>query len=450
MITTIKKASDPVAAVRSEAQPLAITDDYERIVSWIGDATVVLLGEATHGTHDFYEARIRITRMLIENQGFSAVAIEGDWPDSYRVNKYVTASNPTGDATEALAGFERFPTWMWRNRTIVDFISWLRARNAMVDPLKQAGFYGLDLYGLRSSMQAVVEYLERRDPVAAEAARNSYACFDQFGSECDDYAWASVHPRNGKALCEEAVTRVLVDLRNNRSAFLRHDGSAAADEFFYAEQNALLAHNAERYYRTMFKGRIAAWNIRDQHMAETLNALLAHLRNRGQIPKVVVWAHNSHLGDARATDMGEQGELNLGQLIRQHHPGRSKLIGLLTHNGTVIAASDWGAPAERKVVRPALAGSYEALFHRTGMERFFLPLDEGTAASEALAKPRLERAIGVVYRPETERLSHYFQASLPRQFDAVIHFDNTNALEPLDRLQPVAYGDVPETFPSGV
>jgi erythromycin esterase-like protein len=239
-------------------------------------------------------------------------------------------------------------------------------------------------------------------------------------------------------------------LRERRAAFLRHDGSAAADEFFYAEQNAVLARDAERYYRTMFAGRAAAWNIRDEHMMSTLDALRAHLQARGQPPKIVVWAHNSHLGDARATDMGVQGELSLGQLIRERHPGQAKLIGLLTHAGTVIAASGWGGPAERIEVRPALAGSYEALFHKSGPERFFLPLDPGGAGGEALARPRLERAIGVVYRPDTERVSHYFHASLPRQFDAIIHLDHTQALEPLDRLQPAARGDVPETFPSGV
>jgi len=449
-MTTTQHPTDAIAAIKSEARALSGAEDYERVAAWVGDASVVLLGEASHGTHDFYESRVRLTRLLIENMGFSAVAIEGDWPDAYRVNKYVNSASLPGEAADALSGFDRFPTWMWRNRTIIDFISWLRARNAAVEPSRAAGFYGLDLYSLRASMQAVVEYLEKHDLQAAQAARNSYACFDQFGPECESYAWAAARTGSGKTLCEEAVTRELIALREHRAAFLRHNGGAAADEFFYAEQNALLARDAERYYGTMFKGRSASWNIRDQHMAETLDALLAHLKARGQMPKVVVWAHNSHLGDARATEMGEHGEVNLGQLVRQRYPDQSKIIGYTTHSGSVIAASDWGGPAERKRVRPALAGSYETLFHKTGLERFFLPLDRGAAAFDLLSKRRLERAIGVVYRPDTERISHYFHARLAEQFDAVIHFDTTNALEPIDRLQPVIHGDVPETYPSGV
>lgn len=444
-------SSRPTAAsvIRNEAHPLSSADDYARIVSWVGNASLVLLGEASHGTEDFYDARARITRLLIENLGFSAVAIEGDWPDAYRVNKYVQSAGRSGDATDALGGFERFPTWMWRNRTVVEFIAWLRARNAAVEPERRAGFYGIDLYSLRASMQAVIGYLETRDPEAARAARKSYACFDQFGRGEDTYSWAS--GRLGKeGPCEEAVTRELLALREHRAAFLRHDGAAASDEFFYAEQNARLARNAELYYRTMFGGRVASWNVRDEHMAETIEALLAHLSGRGQAPKIVVWAHNSHLGDARATEMGESGELNLGQLMRERHGAHARLVGLTTNHGTVIAASDWGEPAERKRVRPALAGSYEALFHETGLDRFFLPIKRGTPAFEALSKRRLERAIGVVYRPETERLSHYFHAHLVDQFDALLHFDESHALQPLERIQPAAEVEAPETFPSGV
>ncbi len=452
MINHFKNTPDAVAAVRSEARPLELADDYERGASWVGDASFVLLGEASHGTHEFYEARARITRLLIENLGFSAVAIEGDWPDSYRVNNYVQALEPTGSAADALGGFERFPTWMWRNRTVVDFISWLRTRNAAADPVRRAGFYGLDLYSLRSSMQAVVEYLERHDPAAAQAARASYAGFDQFGPECEAYARASAHvPDNEKASrCDEAVTRELVALRENRAAFLREGGATAADDFFHAEQNALLARDAEHYYRTMFKGHIASWNIREAHMADTLDALAVHLQASGKTPKIVVWAHNSHLGDARATEMADQGKLNLGQLVRERHHGQAKLVGFTTHSGTVVAASEWGGPAQRTRVRPALPGSYETLFHQTGLSSFFLPLGKGTAAGEALSNRLLERAIGVVYRPETEQVSHYFTAALSQQFDAVIHFDHSNALEPLERLQPSVHGDVPETFPSGV
>lgn len=451
MVSLNTRPANAAAVIRREAHPFATDDDYARIVSWVGDASVVLLGEATHGTADFYEARARITRLLIEKLGFSAVAIEGDWPDAYRVNRYVTSVGTPGaivDAADALSGFERFPTWMWRNRTVVEFISWLRARNATVEPARQAGFFGLDLYSLRSSMEAVIAYLEPRDPAAARAARKSYACFDQFGRD-NAYHWASARSATD-GLCEEAVTRELLALRERRAAFLRHDGPAASDEFFYAEQNARLALNAERYYRTMFTGRAASWNVRDEHMAETLEALLRHLHSRDQPPKVVVWAHNSHLGDARATEMGESGELNLGQLVRERHGSHARLVGFTTHHGSVVAAADWGEPAERKTVRAALPGSVEALFHETGLDRFFLPLRSGSAAHDVLSSRRLERAIGVVYRPDTERLSHYFQARLAEQFDAVIHVDETEALEPLERLQPPVEAEAPETFPSGV
>jgi erythromycin esterase-like protein len=390
-----------------------------------------------------------LTQRLIEDRGFSAVAIEGDWPDAYQVNRYVQGVDPAPSAEAALAGFRRFPTWMWRNTTVVAFIDWLKQHNARAGTAsRRAGFYGLDLYSLHASMQAVIDYLDRVDPVAARGARHSYACFDQFGDDPQSYGWAA--SRAGGETCEEAVVRQLVALRHRREDLLRHGGTTAADEFFYAEQNARLVQNAEEYYRTMFHGRVESWNVRDRHMAETLAALLDHLRQDRKSAKVVVWAHNSHLGDARATEMGEMGELNLGQLVRQTRNEEAKLIGFTTYSGSVIAASDWGEPAERKRVRPALPESYEALLHQLEIPRFFLPLAPASDASEGLREPRLERAIGVVYRPDTERQSHYFEATLPRQFDAILHFDASEALEPLDRVAVSAGNEVPETYPSGV
>lgn len=444
-----KDAPDPAAVIRAAAYPLTTDHDHERILAGIGAASVVLIGEATHGTHEFYAMRARITRALIEERGFSAVAIEGDWPDAHRVNRYVQRMDGGADAADALGGFERFPTWMWRNTAVSDFVGWLRAHNAgIAAPERRVGFYGLDLYSLHASMRAVVEYLDKNDPAAARAARESYGCFEEFGPDTDTYAWAA--SRVGDRSCEDAVTRELLALRERRAEFLRRDGTAASDEFFYAVQNARLAQNAERYYRTMFRGRVASWNVRDQHMAETLEELLGHLRERGQAPKVVVWAHNSHLGDARATDAGEDGELNLGQLVRERHGADSKLIGLTTYAGTVIAASNWGEQGELKRVRPALAGSFEELFHQTGMERFFLAVEKGTYVHSLLAEPRLERAIGVIYRPETERWSHYFNARLGDQFDAIIHFDHTCGVEPLEHIAAWEPGEAPETYPSGV
>lgn len=444
-----KDAPNPATIIREAAFPLTTDHDYERILSEIGDAELVLIGEATHGTHDFYSARARLTRALIEEGGFSAVAIEGDWPDAYRVNRYVQHADGGVDAVDALGGFERFPTWMWRNTAVADFVGWLRDHNSRIsNPAQRVGFYGLDLYSLHASTRAVVAYLEKHDPAAAAAARASYECFEEFGHDTDTYAWAA--SRLGDGTCEDAVTRELLALREQRTALLRRDGAAASDEYFYAEQNARLAKNAERYYRTMFKGRVASWNIRDQHMAETLEELLGHLGARGQKPKIVVWAHNSHLGDARATEMGEGGELNLGQLVREKHGLRSRLIGLTTYAGTVIAASNWDEPGELKRVRPALTGSHEELLHQTGIERFFLPIERGTYVHSLLAQPRLERAIGVIYRPESERASHYFNARLSEQFDMIIHFDRTRAVEPLEPVAAWESSEAPETFPSGV
>ena len=451
MVSIRKSPGDAASSVRAAACPLPGAKHYDRILSWLGDATIVLLGEATHGTHDFYAARAALTRRLIEERDFSAVAIEGDWPDAYQVNRYVRGHGAAELApAEALRGFARFPTWMWRNTAVVEFVAWLREHNASLGaPEKSAGFYGLDLYSLHASMRAVIAYLDRTDPLAARAARHAYGCFDHFGEDVESYAWATAQ-RDGTS-CEEAVTRQLLALRERRAEWVQRDRTTGGgDEFFSAEQNARLARNAEHYYRTMFRGRVASWNVRDTHMAETLDELLAHLKSQGRPPKVVVWAHNSHIGDARATELGDGGELNLGQLARERHGDAVRLIGFTTYAGTVIAASDWGGAAERKEVRRALEGSYEELFHRAAVSRFFLPLTVHGHAREVLAERRLERAIGVIYRPETERMSHYFEANLAAQFDAVIHFDETHAVEPLERESEWDEAEAPETFPSGV
>jgi erythromycin esterase-like protein len=432
--------------LRTEARPFVTAADDDGVLNWIGDTSLVLLGEASHGTHDFHAARARLTRRLIEERGFAAVAVEGDWPDAERVNRHVHGWE-TGSADAALAGFTRFPAWMWRNTAVAEFVGWLQAHNAARAPQERVGFHGLDLYSLRTSMRAVIAYLERHDPAAAQAARSSYACFDQFGGAGESYAWAA--GKLGGSSCEDAVTRQLAELHRRRVEFLRRDGEAGTEDFFSATQNARLARSAERYYRTMLQGRSESWNIRDAHMAETLAELIAHLRSRKRAPKIVVWAHNSHLGDARATEMSEHGELSLGQLARERYGAEVKSIGFTTYTGTVMAAWDWGAVGEVCPVRPALPGSYEELFHEVGLPRFFLPLAADSAAGEVLYKRRLERAIGVIYRPDTERTSHYFSARLARQFDAMIHFDRTQAVTPLDATQPPSDGEPPETFPDG-
>ena len=441
-----------INAIRETAHPLTgATTDYDPLMNLIGDARFVLLGEASHGTHEFYQARAEITKRLITEKGFVAVAVEADWPDAYRVNRYVRGLNDDPTARDALAGFKRFPIWMWRNTDVLDFIEWLRAHNTGLPPdARKTGFYGLDLYSLHASIEAVISYLEKVDPEAAKRARYRYSCFEHFGEDTQAYGYAAGF--NLSKSCEDEVVAQLIELQQHTADYAKRDGWVAEDEFFFAEQNARLAKDAEEYYRTMFSGRVSSWNLRDRHMTETLDALVAHLDREGGGTKVVVWAHNSHVGDARATSMGSEGELNIGQLVRERHGRETVLVGFSTHTGTVTAAPDWGAPLERKRVRPALPGSYEALFHQVGLSNFLLPSPNDSQAANALRGPRLERAIGVIYLPRTERVSHYFHARLPEQFDAVLHFDETRAVEPLDRTTQWEVGEteIPETYPWAV
>jgi erythromycin esterase-like protein len=435
-----------VDTLRAAVRPLAGDEhDYDALLSLIGDARFVLIGEASHGTHEFYAERAAITKRLIAEKGFTAVAVEADWPDAYRVNRYVRGMPQDADADAALSGFTRFPTWMWRNTVVRDFVDWLRAHNARLSGgAARTGFYGLDLYSLYASIEAVVGYLDKVDPAAAARARYRYGCLEHFGEDSQQYGYAASFDLS--ASCEKEVIEQLVELQRRADRYAHLDGRVAEDEYFYAEQNARLAKNAEEYYRTMFHGRVSSWNLRDRHMVETLDALVPHLDRHGGRTKVVVWAHNSHLGDARATQMGDAGEWNVGQLVRERHATETVLVGLTTDHGTVTAASDWDGPAERKRVRPGLPGSVEALFHETSIPRFFLPLQGGEGAT-ILQERRIERAIGVIYRPETERLSHYFDARLPAQFDAVLHFDETRALEPLEPTEGWQSGEAPETYP---
>jgi len=421
--------------------------DYDALLSAIGDRRFVLIGEASHGTHEFYRERARITRRLIDECGFSAVAVEADWPDAYRVNRYVMGMSRDGSADAALSEFRRFPAWMWRNRDVVSFVEWLRARNeSHIDQATKVRFYGLDLYSLRASMEAVVAYLDDVDPVEATRARKRYSCFDQVGGEGQAYGYGLATSRT--IPCENEVVTQLVELRRRADVYLRRDGWVADDEFFFAEQNARLVRNAEEYYQQMYRAEVSSWNLRDRHMAGTLDALLEHLDRQVPRAKIVVWEHNSHIGDARATEMGDRGELNVGQLARQRYGNECILVGLTTFDGTVTAATQWDGPAERHRVRPALADSYEARLHAIGLPRFWV--DTATPdVHAALAAPHLERAIGVIYRPQTERQSHYFGARLVEQFDAVIHLDRTRALEPLERTS-LWDREPPETFPTGI
>ena len=435
--------------IRSAAVPLyGGWRDYDPILDTIGKSEIVLLGEATHGTHEFYRERAQITKRLIEEHGFNAIAIEGDWPDAYRVNRYVRSQSDDADGTEALQGFRRFPAWMWRNADVLDFVGWLRSHNdALPQSAEKIGFYGLDLYSLHASVAAVISYLDRTDPASARRARHRYSCLDHSGGDKEYGLGVHLGVRRS---CEDEVVNELTELRLREAQYMQRDGRVAGDEFFCAEQNALVIKSAEEYYRTMFEGQVSSWNLRDSHMVETVAALRGHLKEQGVLPKIVVWAHNSHVGDARVTYMGHIGEINLGELCRERWGNDVKTVGFTTFTGTVTAASEWDSPAERKYVRPAVDGSYESLFHGVGYSRFWLNFKEEKEAAFHLRSPRLERAIGVVYRPDTELRSHYFECSLPEQFDCVLHFDETRAVEPLERTSLWETGEIPETYPTGI
>ncbi|PPB80035.1 erythromycin esterase-like protein [Albidovulum inexpectatum] len=430
----------PAEAVRAAAEPLPDPDDPEFGVAFdrYGDARVVLLGEASHGTSDFYRARAAITRRLIERHGFNIVAIEGDWPDAAVIDRHVRG---LPQRRRNVPVFSRFPTWMWRNRDVDDFVKWLHRHNSARPAGERVRFQGLDIYSMFNSIAEVLAYLDRHDPEAAAMARRRYACLAPWSREPAAYGRESLS--RGYAMCEEPVTRVLVDLLTRELALARRDG----DEFFDAVQNARVVAGAEKYYRVMYYGSAESWNLRDGHMFDTLKRIMDHV---GPGAKAVVWAHNSHIGDARVTDMGvNRGELNIGQLCREEWGEDARLIGFGTHSGTVACASDWDGPMEIKAVRPSRPDSHEAVCHEAGIERFLLDLRPGVnpEARAAMAAPRLERHIGVIYRPETERWSHYSHAILSAQYDGFVWLDQTRAVVPLP-AETAAGED--ETYPFGL
>jgi erythromycin esterase-like protein len=429
-------------ALAETIQTLGSTADYDSLVESATKARFALLGEASHGTHEFYRERAEITKRLIAEAGYTALTVEGDWPDAYRVNQFVRGESDDTSPEEALSDFRRFPAWMWRNTVVVDFLTWLRRWNeALPEGASKTGFYGLDLYSLYTSMEAVIAYLEEVDPEAAQRARQRYACFDHMNRDAQVYAYETAF--GSQEPCEQQAVEQLVELRN-KAAKRARDAPVPDDRHFYAEQNARLVMNAEEYYRAVFRGGAESWNLRDLHMAETLDELVAHLEHTtGGPTKAAVWAHNSHVGDARATEAGQRGQLNIGQVVRERHPDETFLTGFTTYSGTVTAASDWGGPAERKRVRRALHGSWEDVFHQLQLPQFLLETAE-------LQGRALERAIGVIYKPETERMSHYFYATLADQFDAVVHLDETRAIEPLEPTSEWIEGELPETYPWAV
>jgi protein-L-isoaspartate(D-aspartate) O-methyltransferase len=444
---TATRAAWPIKPVPARDLPKLISDYCEpftsieaapldRLLARIGDARIVLLGEATHGTSEFYRMRSRITRELIEQKGFDFVAIEGDWPDAARVDHYVRHFEyPPSEWT----AFARFPTWMWRNEEVRSFVDWLRRHNSPLETKSRVAFHGLDIYSLYESIRAVLRYLDEVDPKTAGAARKRYGCLTPWQSDPATYGHAAL--TGTYPSCESDVVIVLKDLLEKRQAYANRDG----ERFLDAVQNARLIANAERYYRTMYYGSRASWNLRDSHMFETLKRLLTF---HGSRSKAVVWAHNSHIGDAAATEMHSRGEHNLGHLCRKEFGNAVSLIGFGTDHGTVAAASNWDEPMEIMTIRPAVPQSYEALCHASGTRSFLLNLRQPPLNStDSLLRPRLERAIGVVYRPETELSSHYFQAVLPQQFDEFIWIDETRAITPFETK---ALEGMPDTYPFGL
>jgi protein-L-isoaspartate(D-aspartate) O-methyltransferase len=413
------------------------TVDLEPLLDRIGNAELVLIGEASHGTSEFYKMRSRISRELIAKKNFRFIAIEGDWPDSARIDHFVRHFDTPPSEWVA---FARFPTWMWRNNDVREFVDWLRIHNTDEPPRKRVAFHGLDLYSLYSSIRSILKYLDEVDPATAQLARQRYGCLTPWQADPATYGRAAL--TGSYRSCEPEVVRMLSELATKHREYAEHDG----ERFLDAVQNARLVANAERYYRVMYYGSRESWNLRDNYMFETLKILLSFHKPDN---KAIVWAHNSHVGDAAATEMSSRGELNIGHLCRKEFGDRVYSIGFGTDNGTVAAASDWDGPMEVKTVQPSLAGSYERLCHETGVPGFMLGLRDSAsnALRRGLMKPRLQRAIGVIYRPETEFASHYFHAVLPRQFDEYVWIDTTRAVQPFDIAE---LEGVPDTYPFGL
>jgi erythromycin esterase-like protein len=435
-----RPSADLIPQLKRVARPLRGPEDLDPLMAQIGEARYVLLGEASHGTAEYYNWRAELSKRLIREKGFSFIAVEGDWPDCYRINRYIKGLPDAGEnARDVLANFHRWPTWMWANEEIVRLMNWLRRHNDPLPTEQKVGFFGLDVYSLWDSLYAVMDYLRRVDPKALPAALKAFRCFQPYGEDVQDYARATVLV---PASCEAEVVSLLRELRA-RAPVHRADGR---DAYFAAEQNALVMKNAEAYYRAMVRGGPDSWNVRDRHMAETLDRLMRHHGDRG---KAIVWEHNTHIGDARYTDMADDGMVNLGQLARERHADAGVvLVGFGSYQGRVIAGTEWDAPMERMPVPPARAGSWEQILHEISAEDKLLLLAD-LEPTRAVMAPRGHRAIGVVYHPEYESLGNYVPTVLPRRYDAFLYLDQTEALHPL-RVRVDDEGEVPETYPMGV
>ena len=432
-------ADSLIDEIRDLAIPLETPVDLDPLLDAIGDSRFVLLGEASHGTSEFYTWRAEITKRLITEKNFSFVAVEGDWPDCYTVNRYVKGHSGH-TAERVLHAFSRWPTWMWANREIAELAEWMRNHNAKLPSDNQAGFYGLDVYSLWESMHVVLEYLEKMDPSLAKSARRAYACFEPYEEDAQEYARATaIVPTS----CEDEAVSILRAMRSHAPEF-RDDGP---DAYFNAEQNALVARNAELYYRMMVRGGPGSWNVRDHHMVETLDRLMSH---HGNNAKAIVWEHNTHVGDARFTDMARSGMVNVGQLVRQAHEREGVvLVGFGTHHGTVVAGREWGARMEIMKVPDAKDGSYEHAMKKAdiGDSLFIFPKGDNDS-TRSLSEPRGHRAIGVVYDPRTEHWGNYVPTILPGRYDAFIYIEKTKAVDAL-HMGVLVDGEVPETYPTG-
>ncbi len=425
-------------------------NDFDPVINYVGDAGMVLMGEATHGTQEFYKARADIAKRLITEKGFKTIAIEGDFPDTYRINRYINFQGDDSSAIESLGDFKRFPAWMWRNEEVVSFIQWLYNYNKSQQKKDRVSIYGMDLYSLHRSISVVINTLSKIDPKAAEQAKEWYACFEQYKDPQEYGCIASIYKDKS---CQDNVIKALQELKEKDVDSFTYDDLDPLEEKFYVEQNALVVKDAEYYYRSLFGGTEPSWNIRDSHMMQMIKDIQAYNRAAGKDDKMIVWAHNSHVGDARFTQMGRYGELNVGQLVKESYGADAVAIGFTTYSGTVSAASAWGGEVERKTVRPALDESIESFFHSASIPAFIAVLPEHPALYDLFAKDDyLQRAIGVIYLPHTERQSHYFYALVAKQFDIVIHYDLTHAVTPLEKSTQWHVGeeDAPETFPFGV
>jgi erythromycin esterase-like protein len=439
-ITAHSREDIQTLRMNMEALPGSDAPGFGDTFDRFGDARIVLLGEATHGTHEFYAARAQITRRLIEHHGFNVVAVEGDWPDIARFDDYVRHGAPRPKSGDTRV---RFPTWMWRNEDVRMFADWLRHHNAALPEAERTAMHGLDIYSLGESIDAVVDYLDAHAPAAAAEARRRYGCLTPWQDEPQVYGRAVT--QGVLAPCETAVVTQLGDLFQRRMALVGDTSGGDGEAYFDAEQNARIVRAAELYYRAMYRGAAESWNLRDRHMFDTLQALMAHRKEA----RAVIWAHNSHVGNAAATAMGWGGEFNIGELVRKAYGDRCVLIGFGTDRGTVAAAPDWGAAMQVMQVRPARDDSWEAAFRGTGVARGLLDwrIRAKRDLLSVLSQPRLERAIGVVYRPQSELASHYFEAVLADQFDAYVWFEETSAVTPIGAERPQG---APETWPFGL